>query len=336
VAAAFIACAVAGLVYHLASERGSTRPGETAGAFTGRARAPFSSGITGARLTLGDGRIVHVNQQTALAVTERDGTTILVDSGSMNYHQAPPPRAITGRAGTTLLVDSGSMNYRQALVAPVAVTYNTISTSTGMEFPVTLSDGTRVYLNAETHLRFPTHFTGGTREIELAGEAFFEVASDSTRPFIVHAGGVATRVLGTSFNLRAYPGERTVAATLVEGKLLLARGKRQWPLAPGTQARYDKAGGRCEVRAVDPDLYTSWRSGRFIFRNERLEDVLGYLARWYGFEYEFADDDARDVLIGAHLNRYSDMDPIIRIIEETRLARVAVVPGSRIVIRSYK
>lgn len=272
----------------------------------------FTSGTTGALLTLGNGQVVNIDKQTVLSVTEQDGTTIVVDSGGMNYR---PDEAAP-------------------VVASAETVYNVVRTPTGMEFPVTLSDGTQVYLNAESCLRFPATFAGDTREVELEGEAFFKVTPDAARPFVVRAIKVEIKVLGTSFNLRAYKNERAVAATLVEGRVALADADRQWELAPGKQARYFKATGECEIRDVDVDHYTAWQSGKFVFKNERLEEVLSYLSRWYGFEYEFYDERSRNVMIGASLNRYADMEPIIKILEESRLVRVMVSDDNRVVIYS--
>jgi ferric-dicitrate binding protein FerR (iron transport regulator) len=273
----------------------------------GEGTPPFQSGTTGALLTLGDGREVSIGKETVLRVTEPDGTTIVVDSGGMDYlHPA------AGTAGTL---------------------YNIVRTPTGMEFPVTLPDGTRVYLNAETRLRFPTRFAGESREVELEGEALFTVAPDDARPFTVRAREVEVRVTGTTFNLRAYENEATIAATLVEGRVILSRDDRQWPLAPGEQALLAPATGRCEIRAVDVDLYTAWQSGKFVFRNERLEDILSYLSRWYGFAYRFDDERAREVEIGTSLDRYSNMQPIIDILRASRLVEVEHA-GDTLVIRS--
>ncbi|MDR0543836.1 MAG: FecR domain-containing protein [Odoribacteraceae bacterium] len=268
----------------------------------------FPSGTTGALLTLDDGRVVNIDKETSLQVTERDGTTIVVDSGAMGYRVAGEP--------------------------PVAVAYNEVRTPTGMEFPLTLSDGTRVYLNAESRLRFPVSFSGERREVELEGEAFFEVRGEA-RPFVARAGGVETVVLGTSFNIRAYGDERSVVATLLEGRVALRDGVGEWLLAPGEQGSYARATGECAVRPVDANLYAAWRSGKFIFRNERLEDILSYLSRWYGFAYEFHDEEARGIELGANLDRYRDMEPIIRMLEDSRLARVAR-SGNKLDIYSYK
>ncbi|MDR0765842.1 MAG: FecR domain-containing protein [Odoribacteraceae bacterium] len=281
--------------------RGATLPA------TGGEESLFSSGTTGARLALADGRVMSIDKETTLLVTERDGTTIVVDSGGMDYR---------GDGDAT-----------------AGVVYNEVSTPTGMEFPLTLSDGTRVYLNAESRLRFPVRFTGATREVELTGEAFFEVKADAERPFAARAGGVVTLATGTSFNTRAYESERSVVTTLVEGRVALVDGERRWEIAPGEQGRYVKATGECDTRPVDAGLYTAWRSGKFIFRNERLEDMLSYLSRWYGFEYEFHDEEARDVKVGANLDRYRDMEPIIRMLHDSRLARV-VRSGNKLEVYS--
>jgi ferric-dicitrate binding protein FerR (iron transport regulator) len=308
--AAAVALLLAGAtgIYLLSRESGKERP-----PVTGIARVTgspfFTSGTTGALLTLGDGREVNINKATTLRVTEEDGTTIVVDSSGVDYVSPVDEREET--------------------------VYNVVRTPTGMEFPVVLSDGTRVHLNAESRLRFPARFTGETREVELEGEAFFTVAPDARRPFVARAGAIEVRVLGTSFNLRAYESEQAIATTLVEGSVALARGDRQWTLVPGEQARYHAATGECEIREVDVDLYTAWPAGKFIFKNERLEEILSYLSRWYGFEYEFIDDEARDVQVGASLDRYKDMEPIIRILRESRLARVMVVEN-KLLIQSAK
>ena len=264
-------------------------------AVTGNA-SPFTSGTTGVLLTLGDGRVVNIGKETVLEVMEQDGTTVVIDSTGAGYLHAG--------------------DWQQEMV------YNVARTPTGMEFPVTLSDGTLVYLNAESSLRFPVSFTGERREVELSGEAFFKVATDAGRPFTVRAGGVETRVAGTSFNLRAYENERVVTVTLLEGSVALASEEGQWVIVPGEQALYVKMTGRCETRVVDVEHYTAWRSGKFVFRNERLEDILSYLARWYGFEYTFHDEEARDVVVGANLDRYNNMEPIIQMLERSRLVRL--------------
>ena len=166
-----------------------------------------------------------------------------------------------------------------------------------MEYTLTLSDGTRVYLNAESRLKYPVVFRGTERVVELSGEAYFKVSKDALRPFVVKMNGVNVRVLGTSFNVRSYADEGQVVTTLVEGK----------------------------VKVNDQDIveqYVAWQEGTFVFRNERLENIMKTLGRWYGVEFHFIDERAKEIRIGARFGRYDDMQPIVDMIKKTNLVEV--------------
>ena len=156
----------------------------------------IAAGTTGARLTLGDGSVVDVLKDRAVELKEVDGTKIVTDSIGIDY-------------STQETVDT-------------AEGMNTVQTLTGMEYMLTLSDGTRVFLNAETKLKFPTKFQKEERVVVLEGEAYFEVRKDATHPFIVKANDVDVKVLGTSFNLRSYSDENSIATTLVSGKVAVS------------------------------------------------------------------------------------------------------------------
>lgn len=194
-----------------------------------------------------------------------------------------------------------------------------------MEYSLTLSDGTKIYLNAETKLEFPTHFKGKYRSVKLEGEAYFDVSEDTTHPFIVEMNSLKVRVLGTSFNLRSYDSEKQIVTTLVDGKIEVVVGEVVRTIIPGMQVIYRKKEGDIEVREVDVSLYTAWQSGKFVFKNEPLEDVMMYLSKWYGFNYRFVDDRAKGVLIGARLDRYDNMDPIVEILKRTGLVNITQV-----------
>lgn len=250
------------------------------------------SGRQGAELILGNGKVIRVTPDNKFVLSEMDGTLIRKDSAGIDYTQAT--------TGTDTLV------------------YNQMKTLTGMEYTLTLADGTQVFLNAESWLRFPATFRGKQRVVELSGEAYFKVAKDANHPFVVKMNGVEVKVLGTSFNVRSYSDEKSIVTTLVEGRVEV-NGKK---MVPGEQALYVRENGRLTVNAVDVDQYTAWQQGRFVFRNERLEDVMKTLARWYGVEYHFVDEEAKDVRIGASFGRYNDMDPIIDMLKRTDLVGV--------------
>lgn len=252
----------------------------------------FHSGVQGARLTLGNGRVVEVTRDNQFQLAEMDGTLIRKDSLGVAYN----PDASTG---DTLV-------------------YNRMETLTGMEYTLALADGTLVYLNAETSLRYPVVFREGERVVELEGEAYFEVAKDEMRPFIVRMNGSEIKVTGTSFNARAYGNEEEVVTTLVEGRVEV-NGRK---IVPGEQARCEVNTGNLTVKTVDVNRFIAWKEGYFVFRNERLEDVMKTLARWYGVEYHFLDEQSKNVRIGARFGRYDDMTPIIEMLRQTELVNV--------------
>ena len=175
-------------------------------------------------------------------------------------------------------------------------------------------------------LIFPC-FKGEQRIIELSGEAYFVVAKDEKHPFVVKTPDLSVKVLGTSFNLRAYGNEKNVVTTLAEGKVQVFDGQKFRDITPGEQVVYEKETKNMQVKQVDVSRYTAWRDGKFIFRNERLEDIMMYLARWYNVQYKFMDDKVKDIRIGAKLNRYSDMSPIIEMLKTNAEMSVCLVDG---------
>lgn len=252
----------------------------------------FHSGTKGARLILGDGKVVEITKDNRFQLAETDGTIIRKDSAGIVYSPVTS-------AGDSLV-------------------YNKMETLTGMEYTLALSDGSLVYLNAETSVKYPVVFAENERMVELDGEAYFEVAKDASRPFIVRMNGVDVKVTGTSFNARAYRNEGKVVTTLIEGRVEV-NGKA---IVPGEQARYEVGNGDLEVAKVDVEHFVAWKEGYFVFRNERLEDVMRTLARWYKVEYHFMDEASKDVRIGARFGRYNDMTPIIEMLRETELVDV--------------
>lgn len=250
------------------------------------------SGSQGARLTLGNGKVVDVTPDNQFTLAEMDGTMIRKDASGIGYRPAD-------KTGDTLV-------------------YNRMETLTGMEYTLTLADGTLVYLNAESSLKFPVAFRGHQRVVELVGEAYFKVAKDAQHPFVVKMSGVELKVVGTSFNARSYADEPQVVATLVEGRIEV-NGRQ---ITPGQQMTFTRTTGKLAVANVDTEQYTAWQQGRFVFRNERLEDVMRTLARWYGVEYHFVDEASKDIRLGARFARYDSMSPIIDMLRKTELVEV--------------
>lgn len=174
--------------------------------------------------------------------------------------------------------------------------WNKVVTSVGGEYVVELSDGTRVWLNANTTFNFPVDFVRQERVVKLRGEAYFEVAKDAKRPFIVETEGTRTRVLGTSFNVKAYPDERYERTTLLEGSVEITLAEStgtpspRMVLEPGMQARWETGSRSLSVRAVDAEDAIAWRRGEFLFTEEDIQVVLQTLSRWYGVEFVSTDE----------------------------------------------
>ena len=160
------------------------------------------------------------------------------------------------------------------------------------EYELLLADGSRVFLNSESQLTFPSSFEGDTRRVELTGEAYFEVKKDG-KPFIIQTPDLDIEVLGTSFNINAYQANPYVNATLVEGSIRIRLSEEQEPLLlqPDYNFRLDKSSNEISVQLVNTDIYTAWVKGEFMFRNQSLADIFVQLERWYDFKIIYENPD---------------------------------------------
>ena len=201
---------------------------------------------------------------------------------------------------------------------PQVEEWNRIVTSAGGEYALVLSDGTRVWLNAETELDFPVEFLGNERVVRLAGEAYFEVRRDENRPFIVEAGGVRTRVLGTSFDVKAYANEESVSTTLVTGKVEVRAGNGEpVVLTPAMRSVWRPADGKMRVERVSVDKVMAWRDGLFLFDKESLVDVARVLERWYGVEFRYGQVKEADHVFSGSFSKSDSLREILDILTYT-------------------
>ncbi|MDE6559903.1 MAG: DUF4974 domain-containing protein [Muribaculaceae bacterium] len=189
----------------------------------------------------------------------------------------------------------------------------------GGEFVVTLEDSTRVWLNSESRLVYPTRFASDCRRVELEGEAYFEVSRNPDAPFIVESFGQRVKVYGTEFNIRAYPEDAMVYTTLSSGSISLTptTGGGEVFISPGKQAMFDKETAKAAIRNVDIERVTGWRHGRFVFEEQSLRQIMRDLSRWYDFQYEFADEDAAETIFMGSIPRYSNFKTAIAILEKS-------------------
>lgn len=190
----------------------------------------------------------------------------------------------------------------------------------GREFKIVLEDSTVVWLNSESTLCYPEKFAADSRRVSVTGEAYFEVHHEESRPFIVDTGAEKIKVYGTTFNVRGYKDEEAILTTLESGKISISdvhNKDAELFLYPGHQARFDKS--TCEVRMkeVNPEVVTGWRQGKFVFEETPLSTIMRDLSRWYDFQYEFADDELKDIIFMGSVSRYSDFRTIISILEDS-------------------
>lgn len=169
--------------------------------------------------------------------------------------------------------------------------YNTIATPRGGQYQVTLSDGTKVWLNAGSSIHFPVAFAGNERRVEITGEAYFEVVKDETKPFKVLTASSVVEVLGTHFNINAYDDEASVKTTLMEGKVTVST-KNETPrlLAPGQQSSVNKEGKISVMTDVNIEEVIAWKNGRFQYTSVDLESILRQISRWYNVDIEYRGD----------------------------------------------
>ncbi|MHA4739114.1 FecR family protein [Dyadobacter sp. MSC1_007] len=164
--------------------------------------------------------------------------------------------------------------------------FNKVSTPRGGQYKVLLPDGSKVWLNASSSIRFPSVFPGSERSVEITGEAYFEVTKDQNRPFTVRFNGSAVQVLGTSFNIMAYPEEGASRTTLVEGEVSIRNESQQARLRPGQQAAV-LPGGRIQTTFKPIEEAVAWKDGMFYFKNAGVQDVMRQLSRWYDVEVSY-------------------------------------------------
>lgn len=195
-----------------------------------------------------------------------------------------------------------------------------LKTPRGGEFRITLEDGTEVWLNAESRLDYPESFGDNERRVAVTGEAYFKVAKDADRPFFVETDGQIVKVYGTEFNVHSYKEDVAVSTTLVEGSIALQQAEgngSELRLTPGHQALFDKSSAATNVRSVDTSVVTSWRSGRFVFEEQTLEQIMQTLSRWYDFDYEFKDAHLAHTLFMGSVPRYGEFSEVLSILEKS-------------------
>lgn len=227
--------------------------------------------------------------------------------------------------------EGNKLTYSQvdSLAVPV---HNTVLVPRGGEYSLILADGTKVLLNSESRLVYPVAFNGKSREVELEGEAFFEVATNPEMPFRVKTRAFGVTVTGTRFNVRVYPHEAE-AATLVEGRVEVTRGEEKYALMPGQQSVVQN--GKIKIRDVDVEEVTAWCQNTFRFREIRLENLLDELSRWYDVDVFYQNSQVKDFHFSAGFRRDLPIQEVIALLEKTRKVKFSLI-GNTLTVKEYR
>ncbi len=246
-------------------------------------------GSSKAILQLNNGDVVQLENAENNSFTEEDGTRINNEEGELNY--------------------ASLKNSEKTL-------YNTVKVPVNGEYQLKLADGTQVWLNADSEIRFPVQFTGNNRKVWVKGEVYFEVKHIDYKPFIVVAEeGVEIEVLGTKFNVMAYEDANNIETTLVDGVVKVnTSNNKSVELRAGEQARVSRSDRNTKVLKVNTDLYTAWTKGRFLFEDEELESILTKLSRWYDIEVFYQNKSVKKKRLSADLKRYDDITQFLDLV----------------------
>ncbi|MDP3469663.1 MAG: DUF4974 domain-containing protein [Daejeonella sp.] len=226
---------------------------------------------------------------------------------------------------------SGSLEYSAGDKLVEAVKYNTLSTPMGGQYQLALPDGSRVWLNSGSSIRFPTAFIGKERVIELKGEAYFDIKENRKMPFIVRTNNsMDIRVLGTQFNVMAYDDEKSINTTLLEGSVQILKESGTAFLKPGQAAILNKGTGKIKVAAADIDEAVAWKNGYFIFANENIESIMRKVSRWYNVEVVYQGNLSNKDFVGT-ISRDKNISEILKMLELTGAIQFRI-EGRRITV----
>ena len=275
--------------------------------------AVIAIGIFGWMRFIDSGTGIEIQSGTHRAIlTLADGSDVVLDK-----KQADEIR----QGGTVINIRDNRIDYSGDSVV-AANDYHRLTVQRGGEFTLTLGDGTVVWMNSDSKLKYPMQFSGNERRVILEGEAYFQVSADPLKPFIVETSCQEIKVLGTKFNVSAYADETTVT-TLVEGSVNLTylTTLEQHRLVPGEQVTVDPLTHEFTVAQVDTGDVIAWTQGMFVFNDHTLEQVMRKLERWYDISVTYSDPGAKEIVFKGNLPRYSDLETLLSMIEKISSVR---------------
>lgn len=308
-AAAAIIFSLSTLAFFITRHHAGTPEGSD-GVLVKAAGSGILPGGNHAILTLSGGRTILLDSaQNGLLNNSSTVQILKLENGRLAY-------TIPGKGQHAHNAYNGSNGSHNSDAAPGEMLYNSLTTPRGGFYQVRLPDGTEVWLNAASSLRFPETFSGTNREVAVTGEAYFEVATDKTRPFIVNARHTRVTVLGTSFNINAYEDEKTLTTTLLTGSVKYEADGQTKLLRPGQQAIFDSSARALSQREADIMSVTAWKNGRFEFENIELPEILRQISRWYNVDIRY-NGHIGNARFGGGLSRQLSLEKVLHYLEST-------------------
>lgn len=242
-------------------------------------------------------------------LTLADGTQIPLDSAANG--------ALAQQGNTQIKNTNGNLSYQAN--GGNEVMYNTVTTPHGGQYQLTLADGSKVWLNAASSIRFPTAFVGKERQVSITGEAYFEIAQQSNHPFSVEVKAadkdMTVKVLGTSFNIMAYADEKAVKTALVDGAVQVAHGNQKNVLKPGLEASL--VDNTFAIAPADLEQTLAWKDGKFRFRSTNIKTIMRQLSRWYDMDVAY-NGDVSDIDLTGVISRREDAGNLFKALEATQ------------------
>ena len=258
--------------------------------------------------------ITKINQPTLVLA---NGEEVVLDDKAFSIEQA---------SSTINKTTENKIKYEAKAENKVKKSINQLIIPRGKDYQLELSDGTKIWLNAESELTYPSHFDKDQRVVTLKGEAFFEVAKDINRPFIVEVDGVEVEVLGTSFNIAAYANDASIATTLVTGSVQLTPDKGATEIIkPNEQYTYNKTNKESHTKIVDTELYTSWTNGYYTFKDATINEIITKLARWHNIEYQFENNQIKETRFSLSIQKETSLVNLIDIINFTNEVYLEII-----------
>jgi len=257
----------------------------------------ISPGSDKATLILSDGRKINLDQETNGEINNHEGIVIKKGSGQLVYDLS----SLRDKDGAGLKAGEGM---------------NTVQTPLGGQYEVILSDGTHVWLNAASSVSYPVAFNGKERNVKITGEAYFEVAKNKDKPFIVQSGNQTVQVLGTHFNINSYTDEAVVKTTLLEGSVKVNSAISGVVLTPGQQAQLTQD-EHLSVLRINTDEVVSWKNGEFFFKDESFRTNMRKIARWYNVDIAYDLSAPLDLPLGGWVSRTKNISEVLKMMEAT-------------------